>query len=168
MTPVCTSGRTTSTARNHTSRCRRTPSTIGRTTSPITRCFRCSTLRSVVGVAATPDRVPTGRTCSSTGYVCGSTRPSTAVSRGDRDREHGGDRSTGLGHPVAALTQRVGGRGHRFEADDVVGAGGEDLRGRVSLVEAHLDTTGAARQREHRAGRHFVESVVERIAAQYL
>jgi hypothetical protein len=65
------------------------------------------------------------------------------ASRCDRDREHGGCRSTGLGYLVAAATQRVGGGRHRFEADDVVGLGSEDLRGRVALLEAHLDTTGA-------------------------
>ena len=65
------------------------------------------------------------------------------------------------GQLVVPPAQRVGRRGHRLEADDVVGPGREYLRSGVALVEVHLDAPTAARDREHRPLWHLVEAVVE-------
>ena len=54
---------------------------------------------------------------------------------------------------VVAAAQRVGRRGHRFDADDVVVARREELRGGITLLERHLDAAVAAGDGEHRTRR---------------
>ena len=61
---------------------------------------------------------------------------------------------------IAAAAQCVGRRGHRLDADDVVVVRREHLRGGIALLELHLDPPVAAREREHGAVGHLVESVV--------
>jgi hypothetical protein len=61
--------------------------------------------------------------------------------------------------PLAA-DQRVGGRGHRLEADVVLPGGRVDLGQRIALLEAHLEAAAAAAQEELRRVTQLDEQVV--------
>jgi hypothetical protein len=63
------------------------------------------------------------------------------------------------------VAQRVGGRGHRLEADDVGDRGREDLRVGIAALEGDLDPAPAAGQHE-RPRRREREAVVERARAE--
>ena len=117
-----------------------------------------------VGATVVPVPRPT-RSPSRTSSAAASAAARFSASRSaiDGDPERGGERLAGRREPQAVVRdQRVGRRGHRLEADQVLARGRERLRVRVALEELDAERAAAAGDGERARALGQLVAVVER------